>query len=144
MGEARERLNRFQRETAESLLGERRKPWGWESMSESARLDHIADRILAEDRGAQGITGHRKLRETGILSVQQMKRRQSREVYSNYTAGGGLDDEETPIRHGRDAGQGVFGRTYARRRFTGATARTGPPLAMDEVTAGRYPEKFQK
>lgn len=62
------------------LLGDRRKPRGWSSLTYEQKLDHIASRIIAEDR--HGVTSHKELKETGILSVSQYERRRKREVYS--------------------------------------------------------------
>lgn len=62
------------------LLGDRRKPRGWGKLTYEQKLDYIASRIIAEDR--HGITSHKELKETGILSVSQYERRRKREVYS--------------------------------------------------------------
>lgn len=102
----------------DSLLGSRKRPKGWDSLSQGAKLDYIATRILAEDR--RGITSHNALRESGILSVSQYERRLAREVYSNYRDGGDLDDQDAAIQRTArkksaskgEVGQGTFGRAY--------------------------------
>lgn len=55
-------------------------------MSREEKLDFIATRILAEDRRRQGLTSHRAIRETGILSISQYERRLSKEVTGNLNA----------------------------------------------------------
>lgn len=92
----------------EKLLGDRAHPRGWRSMSQQEKLDYIASRILAEDRA--GVTSHRELRESGILSPDQLKRRRDREVYSSTTEGGGLDDTDRPV--GNRKQKGTFGRVF--------------------------------
>lgn len=62
------------------LLGDRRKPRGWNKLTYEQKLDYIATRLIAEDR--RGITSHKELKESGILSVSQYERRRKREVYS--------------------------------------------------------------
>lgn len=62
------------------LLDGRRKPRGWNKLTREQKLDYIASRIIAEDR--HGVTSHKELKETGILSVSQYERRRKREVYS--------------------------------------------------------------
>lgn len=64
----------------EILLGDRRHPKGWKSMSLQEKYEFIATRRLAEDR--QGVTSHSEIKETGILSISQYERRLGREVYS--------------------------------------------------------------
>lgn len=78
-------LNKLQQDIHNSkdpdvLLGDRRKPRGWSSLTYEQKLDYIASRIIAEDR--HGVTSHKELKETGILSVSQYERRRKREVYS--------------------------------------------------------------
>lgn len=64
----------------EFLLGDRRKPRDWNKLTNEQKLDYIASRIIAEDR--HGVTSHKELKETGILSISQYERRRKREVYS--------------------------------------------------------------
>lgn len=92
------------------LLGNRKKPKGWELLSKGAKLDYVATRILAEDR--HGMKSHTDLRNTGILSVSQYERRLSREVYSNFRDSGDLDDQDSRIRRVGGVGQGQFSRAY--------------------------------
>lgn len=96
----------------EKLLGTRAHPRGWRSMSRQEKLDYIASRILAEDRA--GITSHRALRESGILSPDQMRRRREREVYSSTTEAGGLDDTNKPVGNRHDSG--TFGRFFRKKQ----------------------------
>lgn len=83
------------------LLGDRRHPRGWKSMTYEEQLEYIATRMLAEDR--QGTTSHQEIKESGILSVSQYERRRNREVYSEQ---GNLDTIKPK--------KGVFSRTHVR------------------------------
>lgn len=85
----------------EVLLGDRRHPRGWKAMTYEQKLDYIASRIIAEDR--HGITSHKELKESGILSTSQYERRRNREVYSQ---AGDLDSVKVK--------PGVFTRTHVR------------------------------
>ena len=85
----------------EVLLGDRRHPRGWKLMNYEQKLDYIASRILAEDR--HGVTSHKELKESGILSTSQYERRRNREVYSQV---GDLDSIKVK--------EGVFSRTHVR------------------------------
>jgi hypothetical protein len=85
----------------EILLGDRRHPKGWKSMTDAEKLEYIATRSLAEDR--EGTTSHTEIKDSGILSVSQQERRKNREVFSEF---GDLDAKK-PI-------QGVFGRVHVR------------------------------
>lgn len=85
----------------ERLMGSRRRPKHWDLMSFEEKLEYIASRILAEDR--QGVTSHKELKETGILSNSQYERRRNREVYSQF----GSLDEIRPT-------QGSFNRVHVR------------------------------
>ena len=85
----------------EVLLGNRKHPKGWMSMSRYDKLEYIATRMLAEDR--HGTTSHAEIKESGILSVSQYERRLSREVYSEI---GDLDTIK-PI-------HGTFNRVHVR------------------------------
>lgn len=97
MSESREHFER----DPEKLLGERRHPRGWTSLTYEEKLDYIGTRILAEDR--HGTTSHHDIKESGILSVSQYERRRNREVYSEV---GSLDTIKPK--------QGVFSRTHVR------------------------------
>lgn len=85
----------------EFLLGERRHPRGWKSLTYEEQLEYIATRILAEDR--HGTTSHQEIKESGILSVSQYERRKNREVYSEV---GSLDTIKPT--------EGVFNRVHVR------------------------------
>lgn len=85
----------------EILLEGRRHPKGWKSLTYFEKLEHIATRILAEDR--HGTTSHQEIKESGILSISQYERRRNREVYSEV---GSLDTIKPT--------QGVFSRTHVR------------------------------
>lgn len=85
----------------EVLLGDRNHPRGWKIMTYEQKLDYIASRIIAEDR--HGITSHKELKESGILSTSQYERRRNREVYSQV---GDLDAIKVQ--------PGVFSRTHIR------------------------------
>lgn len=85
----------------EVLLGDRNHPRGWKAMTYEQKLDYIASRIIAEDR--HGITSHKELKESGILSTSQYERRRNREVYSQV---GDLDAIKVK--------PGVFSRTHIR------------------------------
>lgn len=54
------------------------------------KLDYIATRIIMEDRA--GITSHTELREYGVLSPDQYRRRLNREYYDG---SGGMGIQET-------------------------------------------------
>lgn len=84
----------------EKLLGSRKHPKGWRSLSYAERLEFVAGRILAEDRS--GITSHREIKETGILSASQEQRRRDHEVF------GGYDFDIIPPT------EGVFSRVHTR------------------------------
>lgn len=86
-----------------SNLGEK-PPYRWENMSESAKLDYVAGRVLAQDRRRRGVTSHNAMKAEGYLSVSQLERRINREVFSDTG-----DLSRTPQR-------GVFSRTYRRPR----------------------------
>lgn len=85
----------------EVLLDGRRHPRGWKIMTYEQKLDYIASRIIAEDR--HGITSHKELKESGILSTSQYERRRNREVYSQT---GDLDSVKVK--------PGVFSRAHVR------------------------------
>jgi hypothetical protein len=91
----------------EVLLGERRHPKGWTSLSYEEQLEYIATRILAEDR--HGTTSHSEIKESGILSVSQYERRRNREVYTERDS---LDSVSTGGRGGTK--EGVFSRVHTR------------------------------
>jgi hypothetical protein len=91
----------------EVLLGDRRHPRGWKSLSYEEQLEYIATRLLAEDR--HGTTSHSDIKETGILSVSQYERRRNREVY---TEQGHMDEVSTGGRGGSK--EGVFSRVHTR------------------------------
>lgn len=99
------------------LLGDRRKPRGWNKLTYEQKLDHIATRLIAEDR--KGITSHKELKESGILSVSQYERRRKREVYSQL---GDLDTVKVK--------EGQFSRVHVRdlrglKQAEGAEAKSG-------------------
>lgn len=91
----------------ETLLGDRKHPRGWKSMTYEQKLEYIANRILAEDR--HGVTSHEEIKQTGILSISQYERRRSREVYTEV---GHMDGVSTGGRGGTK--EGVFSRVHAR------------------------------
>lgn len=99
----------------EVLLGDRRHPRGWKSLTYEEQLEYIANRILAEDR--HGTTSHEDIKESGILSLSQYERRRNREVYSEQ----GSLDEIKPA-------QGVFSRTHT-RDIRGVRKSEEPPPA---------------
>lgn len=106
MSDARDRLKKIHHSNdPEELLDGRKKPKNWEQMTKYEQLDHIASRILAEDR--HGITSHTAMKESGILSVSQYERRLAKEVYSTEKSLGGLDNQDVPV------SSGVFGRKYS-------------------------------
>lgn len=80
-------LDPFFERDPDKLMGDRKRPKGWEELSFEEKLEYIATRILAEDR--HGVTSHKALKETGILSSSQYERRRNREVYSQF---GSLDE----------------------------------------------------
>lgn len=106
----------------EALLGDRKKPWNWEDMDDSERLDFIATRMLAEDRNDSGITSHAEMKDSGILSESQMERRIRREVYS-------VVQEWGDIISGPEITPGVFGRIHREtRRTKGWDSGIEPPF----------------
>lgn len=108
----------------EFLLGERRHPRGWKSLTYEEKLEYIGTRILAEDR--HGTTSHQEIKESGILSVSQYERRRNREVYSEV---GSLDTIKPT--------QGVFNRVHV-RDIRGV--RNVPEQPDSEVTITPGPE----
>ena len=91
----------------EVLLGDRRHPKGWKSLTYEEQLEYIGSRILAEDR--HGTTSHSEIKESGILSVSQYERRRNREVYTDL---GHMDSISTGGKGGTK--EGVFSRVHAR------------------------------
>lgn len=94
-------LDPFFERDPDKLMGERKRPKDWDELPVEQKLEYIATRILAEDRF--GVTSHKALKETGILSNSQYERRRNREVYSEF----GSLDEIKP-------NEGQFSRTHVR------------------------------
>lgn len=103
----------------EVLLNGRRHPRGWKLLTYEQKLDYIATRMLAEDR--HGTTSHKKLKESGILSVSQYERRRNREVYSQQ---GDLDTIKVK--------RGVFNRAHVRDIRGVRNVPTAPEETVDE------------
>lgn len=114
-----EGLDPFFERDPDKLMGERKRPKGWELMSFEEKLEYIATRMLAEDR--HGVTSHKALKETGILSNSQYERRRNREVYSQF---GSLDDIK-PV-------EGSFSRVHVRDIRGFKTVREWERTAQEE------------
>lgn len=115
----------------EKLMGDRKRPKHWDLLSFEEKLEYIASRILAEDR--HGITSHKALKETGILSNSQYERRRNREVYSQF----GSLDEIKPT-------QGSFSRSHVRDLRGYKAVRDWERQQKQEAKAEKKAEKKEK
>lgn len=109
----------------DAMMQGRPYPAGWTKMDDTEKLDHVATRMLAEDRTAHGIKKHEYLREEGILSKSQRERRLRREVYS-------YDSVLLPELEGLSREQfhkGVFGRIHRKADRQREPWMGGDPIA---------------